>query len=365
MATLPLKQSAPEGKDIFIIAEIGKNFIQSEEEKSTEEYAENAIALIDAAIESGADAVKFQTHTVEDEQMDLHVVSPHFKGSDRYAWVTRNTKATPEQFWEEVIKHCTQKGITFFTTPMSRGAAQKIAKFDPPFWKVGSGDVLDFVLMEELCNTKRPIIISSGMVSFEELDRIVAFIKEHGSPVILLYCVSKYPCPPEEFNLATIERFKELYPEIPIGFSDHSIGHDATLAAVQLGAQIIEKHFSLSRDLWGSDHKVSMTPKEMKAMVNAIRSGSFATVDTSPFYGEKEKELEGARNVFRPYFQKKLVAAKSLNKGHILDTEDVYALRPASELEGIKSEYVGKVIGKMLAKSLKKYDPITDSDLIS
>ena len=123
---------------VFFIAEIGKNFIQTEEDRPVEEYLENAKKLVDAAVESGADAVKFQTHEVEDEQLNIDIVSPHFKGSDRYSWVTRNTKATPfEEFWKPLKTYCDNKGIIFFSTAMSRKAAEKLDKVGVPFWKVG------------------------------------------------------------------------------------------------------------------------------------------------------------------------------------------------------------------------------------
>src|SRR3989344_3489627 len=114
------------GDDVFVIAEIGKNFIETEAEQPIETYLANAKKLIDAAIASGADAVKFQTHVVEDEQLDIKVVSPHFKGADRYSWISRNERSTPPAFWQAGAAHAKEKGIIFFSTPMSRGAAQML-----------------------------------------------------------------------------------------------------------------------------------------------------------------------------------------------------------------------------------------------
>lgn len=353
--------SAP-GKNVFLIAEIGKNFIQSEEERPLEEYLANAKVLIDAAADAGADAAKFQTHTVEDEQLDLHVVSPHFQGSDRYSWVRRNTEATPMQFWKEVQAHCARRGILFCTTPMSRGALRKIAPLEPPFWKVSSADVHDHVMLREMLRTKKPIIISTGMVSLSELDAVVNYL-EDAPQIGILYCVSKYPCPPEEFNLATIQRFQKKYPHAVIGFSDHSLGMDAALAAVKLGARIVEKHFSLSRDLWGSDHKVSMTPEEMEMMTRAIRNCAFEKSDPSLFLGDPDRELEGAANAFRPYFGKTLVAGRELCAGSVLDEESVYAMRPALNVEGLPSSSLEEVLGKRVARDLKKYDAIVSTIL--
>jgi sialic acid synthase SpsE len=344
---------------IFIIAEIGKNFIQSEDDRSVEEYLQNAKKLVDAAVEIGADAVKFQTHEVEDEQLDINITSPHFQGSDRYSWVTRNTNATPlDTFLKPLKKYCDEKKIIFFSTPMSRKAAQKLQKVEVPFWKVGSGDAQDYPTLDYIASTGKPIIVSNGMVSFDELDDTVKYLKSKNAPLALLYCISQYPATAEYFNLSTIEKLKEKYPDIAIGFSDHSVGYDIALAAVKLGASIIEKHFSLSRDLWGSDHKVSMTPKEMRAMVNAIRNGEYKNVDEAPFYGDKSKELEGANNKFRPYFNKSLMAGCDILEGTVITKEMVFAMRPKMYAKGLPSEKFEEVIGKKTKKTIKKYDPI-------
>jgi len=350
--------------DTFIIAEIGKNFIQSKEDRTIEEYLDNAKILIDAAIKSGVDAVKFQTHEVEDEQLDVEITSPHFNDLGRYKWVKKNTEATPmEGFWKQIKEYCDEKEIIFFSTPMSRNAAKKLETLNIPIWKVGSGDVKDYVMLDFLVSTNKPVIISSGMVSLHELDEVVEFLKSKNTQIIILYCVSRYPALAECFNLATIEYLKEKYPDITIGFSDHSIGSEVALAAVKAGARIIEKHFSISRDLWGSDHKVSMTPKEMKDFVFAVRSGDFLRANISAFYGEKGKELDGASSEFRKIFNKTLVAGRDMNIGEILNKESVFAMRPAEYNGGLPSERFYDVINKKLNKGIKKYDPIKEQYL--
>lgn len=347
------------GEDIFIIAEIGKNFIQTEEERPVEEYIKNAKDLIDAAVDAGADAVKFQTHEVEDEQLNINITSPHFKGSDRYNWVMRNAKATPLSFWRELREYSQDKGIIFFSTPMSRKAAQKLDKVGVSLWKIGSGDVHDYVMLDYIISTKKPIIISSGMVSLEELDEVIKYITLKNVPLVVFYCVSQYPCPPEFFNLATVDYLSEKYPDIVIGFSDHSLGYDVTLAAVKVGAKVIEKHFSISRDLWGADHKVSTTPREMKSFVKAVRNGDFKNIDIKKYYGSKNKELEGANNQFRPYFNKSLMAGIDMPKNAVINKEMVFAMRPKIYAKGLLSNQLEEVIGKKVNKDLKKYDPIT------
>jgi len=350
--------------EVFIVAEIGKNFIQSEEERSVEEYLVNAKELVDAAVGAGADAVKFQTHEVEDEQLNINITSPHFKGSDRYSWITRNTNATSiDEFWKPLKKYCDEKGIIFFSTPMSRKAAQKLDKVGVPFWKVGSGDVQDYVTLDFITSTGKPIIISSGMVSLAELDEVIRYIQSKSCPVVVLYCISKYPAPPEYFNLGTIEYLKEKYPDLIIGFSDHSLGCEIALAAVKLGAKVIEKHFSMSRNLWGADHKVSMTPPEFKSMVMAIRKRAYNSVDAARYYGTKDKELDGANNEFRPYFNKSLIAGQNIRKGVIIKKDMIFAMRPRMYAMGLPADQFEGVLGKKTKCAFKKYDPITRDKL--
>jgi sialic acid synthase SpsE len=198
------------------------------------------------------------------------------------------------------------------------------------------------------------------MVSLAELDEVVDYITSRNSPLTVLYCVSEYPCPPEYFNLSTIEHFKEKYPNVIIGFSDHSVG-DITipLAAVKMGAQVLEKHFSFSRDLWGSDHKASITPEEMKALIQAIKSNDHQKVDTDIFYGNKKRELEGAKNKFRPYFNKSLVAACDIPKGTVITEDMVYAMRPRMHIDGLPAHYFHSILNKKAKKDLKKYEPIS------
>ncbi|TSC67476.1 MAG: hypothetical protein CEO19_200 [Parcubacteria group bacterium Gr01-1014_73] len=349
------------GEEVFFVAEIGKGFIQTEADQPIESYLANAKRLIDEAVAAGADAVKFQTHEVYDEQVDIPVISPHFKGAERHAWVKRNTEATPLSFWQDLKNYAVQKGIIFFSTAMSRRAAQKLSQVGVPLWKVGSGDVEDYVLLDYLTGTGKPIIISTGMVSFAELDEVVNYFVERSTSLAILYCVSEYPCPPEKFNLASIERIKEKYPEVVVGFSDHSVGDlNPVLAAVKVGARIVEKHFSLSRDLWGSDHKVSMTPAEFAEMVKRVRAGEHKKVAHQKFYGDKERELDGAKNRFRPYFKKSLVAARVIKKGEKITKNMIHALRPVLHLKGLPSRDFHKVVGREVIRQIKKGEPLTN-----
>ncbi|MBI2024702.1 MAG: N-acetylneuraminate synthase family protein [Candidatus Harrisonbacteria bacterium] len=361
-------------KGVFIIAEAGKNFIQTEEDRPVEEYLKNAMRLVDEAAKAGADAIKFQTHNVEDEVLNIDFTSPHFnkKGSDRYTWVTRNTKATPvDKFWRPLKEYCDQKGIVFFSTPMSKGAAKILNEAGVNLWKIGSGDILDFVLLDYLRQSGKPIIISSGMSTLEEVEQAVKFLREKNDKVALLHCVSKYPCPPEELHLKTIDLYKEKF-DMPIGFSDHSIGIEPDLVAVAMGATILEKHFSMARTLWGSDHKVSMTPQELSDLVSGVKkvindAGERQKVLNGDFakrgMGSKTKVLQEGEAVFRPLFRKSLMAGQDIPAGTVITAEMVYAMRPQQYAGGLPSERYEDVIGKKTSKALKKFDPLIQGNL--
>lgn len=359
---------------VFIIVDAGKNFIQTEEDRPVAEYLENAKKLVDEAAAAGAHAIKWQTHTVEDEQLNLDITSPHFKGSDRYSWVTRNTNATPvEEFWKPLKAYCEEVGIIFFSTPMSRGAAQRIDSLGGnTLWKIGSGDILDFAMLDYMRNQDLPIIISSGMSTMDEVEKAVAYLKEKNDRVTLLHCVSKYPCPAEELHLGTINYFKEKF-DLPIGFSDHSIGIEQDLLAVAMGATIIEKHFTLSRDLWGADHKVSMTPSELKELTEGIQDlldnpekkeallqGEYAQKAAAV----SDKTLQEGEAVFRPLFRKSLMAGQDIPAGTVITKDMLYAMRPQQYAGGLPSEQYEEVLGKSVSQDMKKFDPIT-SDIIA
>lgn len=354
---------------VFVIAEIGKNFITEEEERSVEVYLERAKALVLAAKESGADAVKFQTHNVEDEQADIEVIAPHFKGADRFRWVTRNTEATPDEtFWKPLKRFCDEAGITFFSTPMSRGAARRLTALDVPFWKVGSADILDFVMLDHLRSSGKPIILSSGMSTLDEVDQVIAFLQEKTNALLLMHCVSQYPCPPEALRLKTIPFFRSRY-NIPIGFSDHSLEIEPAIAAVALGAVAVEKHFSFDRAAWGSDHKVSLLPSEFRALVDGIRRVSADAAFREEILnretvkramGTEEKLLDETEATFRPVFRKTLVASRNLAPGEIISSDDLSAMRPQMYLEGFPSEAYPLVLGKTVKVHITKGRPITE-----
>jgi sialic acid synthase SpsE len=174
-----------------------------------------------------------------------------------------------------------------------------------------------------------------------------------------MHCVSIYPCPPEKLNLGTIKFFQKRY-NLPVGFSSHSLEWQSSVAAVNLGAVVIEKHFTLDRNLWGSDHKVALLPNEFKAMSECLNRGDQMVVDN---YGENEKKFYEEEAEFRPLFRKSLVAGQDLAAGTCLTKEMIYAMRPQAYTGGLPSEEYSEIVGKRIIKDLKKYESIARQTL--
>lgn len=359
-------------KQVVIVAEIGKNFIQTEEERAVSEYLENAKRLVKAAKEAGADTVKFQTHHVEDEVLNMEFDSPHFKGKSRYAWVARNEQATPaEEFWKPLKAYCDEIGITFFSTPMSRGAAMKLQGIGVPFWKVASSDILDYVMLNFMAMTGKPIIIPSGMSTLEDIDESLRFLRSKGATFILMHAISRYPYPPEDSNLATISFFQKRYLDVTVGFSQNSPWIEPAIAAVAMGARMVEQHFTFDRNLWGPDHKVSMTPDEFMQMVQGIHGvendaaaaqAYLAQENIKQYMGSETKRLQDGEVEFRGLFRKALMAGQDIPAGTMITGAMLYAMRPQQLAGGLPSEKYESVLGKKTLHDLKKFDPITESD---
>lgn len=358
---------------VFIVAEVGKNFIQTEDERPVAEYLSNAKKLASVARASGADAVKFQTHDSEDEVLDIDFDSPHFKGHSRYQWVLRNARATPvEEFWRPLKEYCDEIGIIFFSTPMSRGAARKLDSLGVPFWKVASSDILDFVMLDFMARSGKEIMIPSGMSTLAEIDQCMDFLNARHARFILLHAISRYPYPAEDSNLLTIPFFHDRYPAVTIGFSQNSPWIEPAILSVALGARVVEQHITLDRALWGPDHKVSMTPDEFRSMAMGIRAvegdeAEARAVRADPamqkYMGEKGKLLQRGEVAFRGLFRKALVAARDMPPGAVVHSEDLYAMRPQEFIRGLPSEAYEGVLGRKISSPLKKYDPITEAVL--
>ena len=340
---------------VEIICEVGKNFVDTIEEESIGVLLRKAKILVDKAKESGANTVKFQIHNFLDEiHPDAKISSPHF-GLDRLVWVRRNTY--PFEFWFALKEYCREVGINFLSTPMSRGAAEMLDEIGVDRWKIGSGDILDFPMLDYIRDTGKPVILSSGMSNLEELKKAYNYLREKTKDVSILHCVSQYPCPLEKLNLKTITFLKKEFPEAKIGFSDHSIEVSTGLMAIQLGAEIIEKHFTLNRTAWGPDHQVSLEPHEFTQMVTEIRDNQMIKIPK--FYldkalGVETKYIQEDEQKFRKIFHKGLYASGDILQGRLIEPEDIISLRPKGEAE--PSENYPQFLYKPAKKNFKKYD---------
>ena len=256
-----------------IIAEIGKNFIDTEQETDVSTNLVKAQDMVAEAESCGATTVKFQCHVFADEKWK--------RSPERYEWIQRNERATPfDEFFVPIQKFCEDIGVEFLCTPMSKLAAEKINPLVKR-WKVGSADIVDVELLRYLRDTGKPVILSTGMSMSEQIYKAVNFLKNKIE--FINYCVSIYPCDVWKINLGKIIELKKRY-SLPVGFSDHSLSTEVPALAVRMGAVAVEKHFTFDRKAWGPDHKASLLPDEFKEMAELCEK---AEIDGESFEQEK------------------------------------------------------------------------------
>lgn len=311
----------------------------------------NACKLIEAAAASGADVVKFQTHIPEAETLRNAPSPKYFKGEPRFEYFER-TSFTETQ-WCELKKKCDDCGVRFLSSPFSLEAVELLERVGVNLYKIPSGEVTNTPLLERVAKTKKPVLLSSGMSDYSELDRAVKILK-NGGPLIVMQCTSEYPCPPEKVGLNVIAELKKRY-NTTIGFSDHTLGNAASFAAAALGADVIEKHFTFSRFMYGSDAINSMEPNEFRIFSQGLKdiwtmlNAHVDKNDISPYLEMKQ------------IFEKSIVTAISLNEGHVIALEDLAFKKPGN---GIPASEWPELIGRKTNKNLSQNHQISQSDLI-
>ncbi len=312
-----------------------------------------AHAYIDALSTTGIDTVKFQTHIAEAESSIYEPFRVQFSKEDatRYEYWKR-MEFTSEQ-WEGLKQHCDEKGLEFMSSPFSNAAVDLLEKLDVNCFKVGSGEVTNFLLLERLAMTSKPLIISSGMSSLEELDKTVDFLKSRHVEFSLLQCTTSYPTKPEQYGLNMIAELKARY-NIPIGFSDHSSKLETSIAAVTLGAEIIEFHAVFNKEMFGPDVSSSLTIEEIKVLTKAIRNIEIATVNPI------NKSDNTSYKTLKTIFEKSLAINKDLNAGHIITFSDLEAKKPANK--GVSATNFKDVIGKTIIRDMKQWEFLTKQD---
>lgn len=306
-----------------------------------------AHAFIDALASTGVDAVKFQTHIAEAESSEFEPFRVKFSKQDatRYEYWKR-MEFTSDQ-WKGLRDHCAEKSLKFISSPFSIAAVELLDALNIDFFKIGSGEVSNLLLLERIAKTGKPIILSSGMSSWEELDKAVEFLKPFRNSLSILQCTTAYPTQPEQWGINVIPELKTRY-QVPAGFSDHSGDIFACLAAAAIGAEIFEFHVVFDKRQFGPDSAASITIDQTRDLCRGIHQIQTAT--SSPV---DKQDVEKYREIKR-IFGKSLAVNKDLLKGHQLRLEDLESKKPAAQ--GLAAEKYLEVIGKTLSQNLKKWD---------
>jgi N-acetylneuraminate synthase len=313
-----------------------------------------AHSYIDALAGTGVDTVKFQTHIADAESSEFEPFRVKFSYEDDTRldyW--RRMEFTPEQ-WAGLKSHCEEKGMEFISSPFSNAAVELLEKLGVGKYKIGSGEVSNFLMLEKIAKTGKHIILSSGMSSFRELDASVTFLRSKNAPMSILQCTTAYPTQPKEWGLNVIGELKERY-DVPVGFSDHSGDLYACLAATALGAELLEFHVVFDKRMFGPDAKSSLTIDETKKLVDGVRQ--IQTSLAAPTNKNDNSKFKGLKSIF----EKSLAVNQDLPQGHTIQLEDLEAKKPKGH--GIEAKDYLQVIGKPLAKDLSSGSFLNPDDL--
>jgi pseudaminic acid synthase len=331
------------GHPCYIVAELSANHRQNFDE---------AVKLIEAAKESGADAIKIQTYTPDTLTIDCD--NHYFRIKKGSIWEDRNLydlydEAQTPWDWQPKLKEKAEKlGLDFFSTPFDSTAVDFLAEMDVPAYKIASFEIVDLPLIHKIAETGKPVILSTGMANLAEIDEAVRTIRNTGNQQLaLLKCTSAYPAPPEDINLRTIEHLACTY-KVPTGLSDHTLNIAVPVAAVSLGACIIEKHITLRRSDGGPDSTFSLEPSEFRAMAEAVRTAEKALGEVS--YQITEKEVQNR------VFRRSLFAVEDIDAGQPFTKKNVRSIRPG---QGLHTRYLNTVLGKKALTAIVRGTPIS------
>lgn len=331
-----------DGNPSYIIAEMSGNHAGD---------FNRGIEIIHAAKEAGADCIKIQTYTADTITLNCRNKYFTFEGA---TWTGQNLydlydAAHTQWEWQARFKEEADRiGIDFFSTPFDKTAVDFLEEIGMTFYKIASFEVVDIPLIKEVARTGKPIIMSVGMASLEEIEEALNAAKSVGNDKIaLLKCCSVYPAIPDNMNLRTICDLKERF-NVPAGLSDHSMGHVAALTAVALGANIIEKHFCISRDIENPDSSFSMEPSEFAAMVKDIRDAERAMGKVSYDISEKERASRNTR--------KSIFVSRDIKAGEVLTPDNIRVVRPAY---GLAPKYYEQILGMTAIKDIEFGTPMS------
>jgi N,N'-diacetyllegionaminate synthase len=337
---------------VLIIAEAGVNHNGD---------LEKALALIDAAADAGADYVKFQTFKAD------KIVNRSAQKADYQKKNMQGERVTQYEMlkkleigddWYSVLIHrCEEKGIHFLSTGFDEDSIDFLHKLEIPFYKIPSGELTNKPYLQHIARKGKDVILSTGMANLQEVKDSVEVIKKEGikrENIIVLHCNTEYPTPMEDVNLLAMNQMAHEL-GVRVGYSDHTLGIEVPIAAVALGAYVIEKHFTLDRTLPGPDHAASLEPDELKAMVVAIRKIEKAIGGS----GIKEPSESEKKNI--TIVRKSIYVNKVMPKGSVIELDDIIALRPG---DGISPMYIEQVVGKELQKDVEAFHKLSLEDLV-
>ncbi len=313
-----------------------------------------AHSYIDALASTGVNAVKFQTHIAEAESSEFEPFRVNFSYEDNTRkdyW--KRIEFSPEQ-WGGLKQHCEEKGLEFISSPFSCASVDLLESLEVKKYKIGSGEVSNWLMLEKIARTGKDIILSSGMSSLQELDYTLDFLKPFGNTLSVLQCTTAYPTFAGQWGLNIIPLLKQRY-QVSAGFSDHSGDIFACLAATALGAEILEFHVVFDKRMFGPDAQASLTISQVKKLVEGVRAIS---IDLETSSGKESNERYSD---LKKIFEKSLAVNKDLEEGHILGFNDLEAKKPSGY--GIPAKDFQSVIGKRLLQKKSSWDFLQNNDL--
>jgi len=314
----------------------------------------NAHAYIDAVADAGADASKFQTHIAAAESTPGEPWRVKFSPQDatRYAYWQR-VEFTDVQ-WQALARHARERGLLFLSTPFSFEAIDLLEKLDIPAWKVGSGEVNNLPLVERMAKTGKPVLLSSGMSPWADLDAAVEVVQKAKAPLAVLQCTTAYPCPPDKIGLNMLSELRQRY-ACPVGLSDHSGTIYPGLAAATLGANLLEIHVVFSRECFGPDTPASVTTAELKQLVEGVRF-----IEQMQAHPVDKDAMAEDMTALRQTFGKSLVASADLEAGRQLQAGDIALKKPGT---GIPAARYNEFVGRVLRRAVVRNELIVEDDV--
>ena len=321
---------------------------------------ETAKRLIDVASDAGVDYVKFQTFKAErlvspSAQKAKYQIENDTSKDDSQLKMLKKLELSDNDH-KELISYCKSKNISFFSTAFDNEGISYLSSLNFDMFKIPSGELTNYPYLKAVAKTGLPVILSTGMANLDEIEKSINVLVSYGtkkSELTVLHCNTEYPTPMIDVNLKAILTIKNAF-DVQIGYSDHTLGTEVPIAAVALGARVIEKHFTLDRNMKGPDHKASLEPNELKEMVIAIRNIEKAISGN----GIKEASSSEKKNIH--IARKSIHLSRNLKSGSIIAEQDIISLRPG---DGICTMNWESVIGKKVIKDLKKFTKLTLKDI--